>query len=48
MKDTLRGMVLEHYLGRDVTNTEHVKAPVLLMKAVCSLASRYVNGKAEG
>lgn len=48
MKETLRGIIFEHYLGRDVTNTEHVKAPVLLMKAVCSLTARYSSGITEG
>ena len=48
VRDTLRGMILEHYLGRDVTNTEHVKAAVLLMKSVCSLAARYRSGITEG
>ena len=48
MKMILRGIIEEHYVGRDVTNTEHLKAPLLLMKAVCSIAYHYVQVPQQG
>ncbi|KAL5529795.1 hypothetical protein ACEPAG_5782 [Sanghuangporus baumii] len=44
LEDTLRALVLEHYIGFRVSNAEHRVAPLLLMKAVCSFAERLCNG----
>ena len=36
-KRTLFGMVFEHFCGDYVTNTEHTRSPLLLLKTLTSL-----------
>ena len=37
MLETAKAMVQEHYFGLSLTNTEHTRAPILLMKGFAGL-----------
>ncbi|KAH8108505.1 hypothetical protein DFH11DRAFT_1820838 [Phellopilus nigrolimitatus] len=40
---TLRAMVIEHYHGKWITNTEHTRMPLLLLKALVGFADIYLS-----
>lgn len=38
MRRTMIGLIRDHYIGRSNTTTEFMRAPLLLMKALCAFA----------
>ena len=48
LKETMRGLILDHFIGDTNTNTEHLNIPSLLMRELCAIADNISIGKEPG